>query len=102
MSQLELNADLSVSILSQVKGLKVVIPQGAMYVMVEILIDQFKGFNSDVEFVNKLVEEENVLCLPGKCFRAKGAFVRIVFSSPKEVLEDAFRRIKSFCERHQI
>jgi tyrosine aminotransferase len=53
-----------------------------------------------LEFVEKLAEEEAVLCLPGQCFRCEGAFVRIVFSSPIEILKDAYTRIRNFCERH--
>jgi tyrosine aminotransferase len=69
---------------------------------VEIEIEKFTGFANDLEFVEELVREESVLCLPGKCFKCPKPFVRIVFSSPKEVLEEAMGRIKEFCERHYI
>lgn len=60
----------------------------------------FDGFSSDLDFVEKLVQEESVLCLPGQCFRCDGPFLRIVFSSPIEKLSEAYQRMRVFCERH--
>ncbi|KAJ3280887.1 hypothetical protein HK104_000344 [Borealophlyctis nickersoniae] len=66
MRQLERNAKLSGDALTGVPGIKPVVPQGAMYLMVEIKIEEFKDIKDDVDFVEKLVQEESVLCLPGK------------------------------------
>jgi tyrosine aminotransferase len=60
----------------------------------------FDGFKDDLDFVEKLVQEESVLCLPGQCFRCPGPYLRIVFSSPIDKLGDAYERIKAFCLRH--
>jgi tyrosine aminotransferase len=99
MSQLEKNATTSVKLLSGIPGIKVVAPQGAMYLMLELDLGEFKDIKDDVDFVEKLAEAEAVLCLPGQCFRCEKPFVRIVFSSPLEILEDAYGRIRSFCEK---
>jgi hypothetical protein len=44
----------------------VVVPQGAMYVMVRVLVDQFSDIANDVDFANMLLAEEAVFVLPGK------------------------------------
>jgi tyrosine aminotransferase len=102
MGQLEKNAKECVKLLESIPGVRVVEPQGAMYVMLEILLHEFKDIKDDVDFAEQLTKEQSVLCLPGKCFRCEGAFVRIVFSPPLEVLQDAFARMREFCEKHHI
>lgn len=66
--KLESNANLSVDALTAIPGLHVVIPQGAMYVMVGVNIEEFKDIKNDVEFSEKLLKEESVMVLPGECF----------------------------------
>ncbi|KAF9283013.1 hypothetical protein BGZ74_002041, partial [Mortierella antarctica] len=63
--QLEANAKLSTDILSKVPGLKVIVPQGAMYVMISINVAEFKDIPNDIIFTEKLLGEESVMCLPG-------------------------------------
>jgi len=69
---LEENAKLSASVLEKIPGLHVILPQGAMYMMVGINVEEFKDIKNDVEFSEKLVQEESVLCLPGKVSSRKG------------------------------
>ncbi|KAJ3339042.1 hypothetical protein HDU91_001079 [Kappamyces sp. JEL0680] len=102
MRILEDNALLSIKLLSGIPGINVVAPQGAMYLMLQINIEEFKGIADDLDFVEKLAQEEAVLCLPGKCFRCPSPYVRIVFSSPIEKLDEAYQRIRSFCARHHV
>ncbi|KAI9209816.1 pyridoxal phosphate-dependent transferase [Polychytrium aggregatum] len=102
MAQLEANARVSKELLSNIPGLVPVFPQGAMYLMVEIQLDQFRDITSDLDFVEKLAGEESVLCLPGKCFRCPKPFIRIVFTPPKDQLAIAYQRIREFCKRHHI
>ncbi|KAJ3302142.1 hypothetical protein HDV03_005378 [Kappamyces sp. JEL0829] len=102
MRILEDNALLSIKLLSGIPGITVVAPQGAMYLMLQINIEEFKGIADDLDFVEKLAQEEAVLCLPGKCFRCPSPYVRIVFSSPIEKLDEAYQRIRSFCARHHV
>jgi tyrosine aminotransferase len=54
---------------------------------------------SDVDFAKHLLDEENVLVLPGKCFGAQKCF-RIVFCASIDTLSVAFDRIRKFCARH--
>ncbi|KAI8145028.1 tyrosine aminotransferase [Fennellomyces sp. T-0311] len=100
IKQLELNTKISVEAVSKIDGLKPVTPQGAMYMMVGIDIEKFKDIASDVEFSQKLVAEENVLCLPGQCFDYPN-FVRIVITPPADSLSEAYDRMAQFCARHR-
>jgi aspartate/methionine/tyrosine aminotransferase len=95
---LEDQAKFLCSQLAQCRGLEVAKPSGAMYCLVGISARNSQ-IPSDVEFAALLLQEENVFVLPGTAFGVPG-FFRVVFCSPKEILADAAKRIKSFCERH--
>jgi tyrosine aminotransferase len=99
MQQLEDNAMLSYNMLKDIPGIKPVKPQGAMYLMLEIQLAHFR-FKDELEFIENLVQEESVLCLPGQCFRCDKPFMRIVVSPPSDKLKEAFARLKSFCQRN--
>jgi tyrosine aminotransferase len=88
--------------LSQAPGLHVVsVPGGAMYAMARIEVDEMDDvIANDVDFSHRLVEEENVLVLPGSCFGMPN-IVRLVFCAPVPVLEQAADRIHHFCTRHR-
>lgn len=100
MKQLEGNARISEKLLQGIPGLTPVFPQGAMYMMIEINTDEFKDFKDDLDFVEKLASEESVLCLPGKCFKCPGTFVRFVFTPPEDKLAIAYQRVREFAARH--
>ncbi|KAF9359950.1 hypothetical protein BGX26_010995 [Mortierella sp. AD094] len=100
-TQLEANAKLSTDILSKIPGLKVIVPQGAMYVMIAINVQEFKDITNDIIFTEKLLGEESVMCLPGSVFQCPN-FIRIVFTSPPEILEEAYNRMAEFCARHHV
>ncbi len=67
--------------------------QGAMYMMVGINPLCFPEFNSDLQIVEALVQEQSVFCLPGKCFNYPN-FIRIVLTVPKYLLIEACERIR--------
>ncbi|KAI7900592.1 tyrosine aminotransferase [Cokeromyces recurvatus] len=100
IKQLEKNVDLSIRELSKIDGLNPVNPQGAMYMMVGIDIEKFKDIESDVDFSAKLLNEENVVCLPGQCFQYPN-FIRLVITPTYDRLEEAYKRINEFCARHR-
>jgi tyrosine aminotransferase len=66
IKQLEDNVALSIKEVTKINGLVPVNPQGAMYMMVGIEIEKFKDIESGVDFCAKLLDEENVVCLPGE------------------------------------
>lgn len=47
--------------------------------MVGIDIKSFPDFKNELEFVQELVKEQSVFCLPGKCFDVDN-FMRIVLT----------------------
>lgn len=100
MKILECNAKTCLKLLENNPVLSAVIPQGALYLMININVEKLKDILDDLDFVEKLVQEQSVLCLPGKCFNSNGNYVRVVFSSPTEKLIEAFERIKQFCKLH--
>ena len=87
---------------ARIHGLSILSPpHGAMYVLVHVDRDAFRDCPSDLQFAEKLLEEESVLVLPGTCFRAPG-FVRIVTTVPEHVLQAAWDRVESFCVQRYI
>nr|ACC91267.1 aminotransferase [Capsella rubella] len=55
----------------------------------------------DHDFCRKLAKEENVIVLPGIAFGQKN-WLRHSIDMETPRLEDAFERLKSFCDRHSI
>ncbi|KAI8870230.1 tyrosine aminotransferase [Ramicandelaber brevisporus] len=100
LAQLEANALLSKKHLSAVPGLAPVMPQGAMYMMVEILPADFDGIEDDIDFAGKLAVEQGVVVLPGQCFDCPN-FFRICLAPPADVLAEAYVRIAEFCDKHR-
>ncbi|CAG2120499.1 unnamed protein product, partial [Medioppia subpectinata] len=89
---LHANALLAYNALKEMPGLHPIMPSGAMYIMVRVVMEYFPEFESDLHLVEALVSEESVFCLPGKCFQYPG-YVRIVLSVPTDMLKDALNRI---------
>lgn len=100
MEVFEQNAKLAFKTLSLIDGLKPVMPQGAMYLMCGLDSSYFKDIKDDQDFVEKLMCEESVFCLPAKVFEYPD-FFRIVLSVPPEKVKIACQRIKEFCLRHR-
>jgi len=95
------NAILSFKAISKIPGLKPVMPQGAMYMMIGIEMERFPEFTSDVDFTERLVTEQSVFCLPAKCFEYPN-FFRVVLTVPQEKLDIACQRIQEFCSKHYV
>ena len=96
---IEFNAKLAYDRLRKVPGLKPVMPEGAMYMMVGMDLKSFPEFQNDLQVVEALVRDQSVFCLPGKCFNIPN-FFRIVLTVPKEMLVEACNRIEEFCSAH--
>ena len=100
MEILKQNANLCIELAKDIPELTVIEPQGAMYVMIKVNIDNLDGFVDDTDFSRRLLEEENLFCLPGQCFNMKN-FVRLVICPPEETIREAFERFAIFCGRHR-
>ncbi|KAH8275096.1 hypothetical protein KR018_011783 [Drosophila ironensis] len=93
------NASLAYKMLKLVAGLNPVMPNGAMYMMIGVSIERFPAFKDDTHFVQELVNEQSVFCLPGSCFEYPG-YIRIVLTVPRTMIEEACARMAEFCDRH--
>lgn len=101
ISLVKSNADLAFSILSEVPGLKPLMPQGAMYMMIEIDMAKFPDISDELDFSEKMVSEQSVFCLPGRCFDYPN-YIRIVLTVPNEMMQEASCRIAEFCADHYV
>ncbi|XP_018573668.1 tyrosine aminotransferase [Anoplophora glabripennis] len=99
ISTLYENAQLTYEGLKNVRGLSPFMPQGTIYMIVEIQMNKFTMFANGLEFAQKMMEEESVFCLPGECFAIPG-FMRIVLTVPRDLLQEACERIAEFCNRY--
>ena len=70
------------------RGFSPIKAKSAMYMMIQIRLDEFPEIESDEVFAKKLLKEESVVVLPGSCFHAKGMF-RITFCSLESQLKEA-------------
>lgn len=98
MQTIEHNAGVVLAALASVPALSAVAPRGAMYMMVGIDVAAL-DVASDLDFCEKLYQEESVLVLPGQCFKLRN-FFRIVLCPPPAQLEQAVARMRDFCARH--
>nr|XP_022914391.1 tyrosine aminotransferase [Onthophagus taurus] len=93
------NATLTFDQIKDIPGLIPYMPDGAMYMMVKICLEHFPQFQTGLQFVRRLMEEESVFCLPGDCFELPG-FMRLVITLPSELMLEAGDRIKAFCNKY--
>lgn len=98
---LSANANVVYNSLKSAKGLSPIKSYGAMYIMIGLDTRRFPKFKCELEFIQSLLKEESVYCLPGTAFNYPGAF-RIVLTSPKETMVEACARIKEFCNRYFV
>ena len=74
-------------------------PNGAFYVFPSCkgLLNKKTKLKTDTEFVQNLLEKQNVAVVQGSAFGLDGYF-RISYATSMENLKKAMERIKSFCE----
>jgi aspartate aminotransferase len=91
--------DFVVKSLNSIKGISCLTPNGAFYVFPSCkgLLNKKTKLKTDSEFVQKLLEKENVAVVQGSAFGLDGYF-RISYATSMENLKKAMDRIKSFCE----
>ncbi|XP_021112393.1 tyrosine aminotransferase isoform X2 [Heterocephalus glaber] len=69
------------------------------FLKVGVEMEHFPEFENDVEFTERLIAEQSVHCLPGKCFEYPN-FFRVVITVPEVMMLEACSRIQEFCEQH--
>ena len=82
--------------LSKIDGIRCNRPNGAFYVFADI-----SSFGlSSVEFCNRLLDEQKVVCIPGSAFGECGeGFIRIAYTCSDDNLYEALNRISCFCKK---
>jgi len=85
--------------LNNIKGISCLTPNGAFYVFPSCkgLLNQKTKLKTDTNFVQRLLEKENVAVVQGSAFGLDGYF-RISYATSMKNLKKAMSRIKSFCE----
>lgn len=63
---LQRHAQIAYDGIKRARGLTPYMPQGAMYMVVEIQMEKFPLFSDVLDFARKMMEEESVFCLPGE------------------------------------
>ena len=91
--------DFVVKSLNDIKGISCLKPNGAFYVFPSCkgLLNKKTKLKTDTDFVQKLLEKENVAVVQGSAFGLEGYF-RISYATSMENLRKAMDRIRSFCE----
>ncbi|XP_057792498.1 nicotianamine aminotransferase 1-like [Salvia miltiorrhiza] len=70
-------------------------PQGCMFLMIKLNLSMLEGICC------KLAKEESVILLPGTGLGLKN-WLRVTFAVEASHIDEGFRRIRAFCERHAI
>ena len=85
--------------LNSIKGISCLTPNGAFYVFPSCkrLLNKKTKLKTDTNFVQRLLEKENVAVVQGSAFGLDGYF-RISYATSMKNLKKAMLRIKSFCE----
>ena len=85
--------------LNNIKGIDCLTPNGAFYVFPSCkgLLNKKTKLKTDTNFVQRLLEKENVAVVQGSAFGLDGYF-RISYATSMKNLKKAMLRIKSFCE----
>ncbi|XP_035919186.1 tyrosine aminotransferase [Anopheles stephensi] len=99
VATLHRHAEMAYKAIKQIRGLNPIMPGGAMYMMVGIDVEHFPEFETDLSFVEALVHEQSVFCLPGQCFEYPNYF-RLVLTVPETMIVEAVKRLEEFCEQH--
>ena len=85
--------------LSGIRGITPLRANAAMYMMVRIEISEFRDIKDDVEFCQKLLQEQCCLVFPSQCFFAKN-FFRVVICTSKANIDEFTSRVTEFCANH--
>lgn len=87
--------DILLEELTKIEGIGCNNPTGAFYAFADV--SSF-GLTS-MEFCNRLLEEQKVVCIPGSAFGECGeGFIRICYTCGEDDLRQAIARIARFCE----
>ncbi|NDH08075.1 MAG: pyridoxal phosphate-dependent aminotransferase [Gammaproteobacteria bacterium] len=82
--------------LQQMAGIEVVPADGTFYLFPDVSkIIEKKGYQDDLEFAEKLLQEQGLAIVPGSAFGTPGC-IRLSFATSQEILEKALDRLEKF------
>lgn len=90
--------DLAISLLSNIKELELLFPEGAFYMFIDISKLKNKINHKDsfsIEFSSRLLDEHRVAVVPGIAF-GMDDFIRISYACSKEDITEGINRMKTF------
>ncbi len=102
MSRLRAQRDITVDMLNAIPGISCNHPKGAFYVMGKVDL-AMSPFNSDEEFVLKLLQEKQVLFVHGSGFGTDPlqGFFRVVFLPDVSTLKKVYSDLGDFVKQYQ-
>ncbi|NCD12336.1 MAG: pyridoxal phosphate-dependent aminotransferase [Epsilonproteobacteria bacterium] len=92
----ERRRNMAYELLSNIKGLSVVKPEGAFYLYVNTKAIE----NDSMKFCSKLLEETGVAVVPGLGFGTEGYF-RLSFATDDATIKEGISRIKAFVDTYK-
>ncbi|GAB6167735.1 pyridoxal phosphate-dependent aminotransferase [Clostridium carnis] len=89
--------------ISTIKGLSLIKPNGAFYVMVNISRyygKELNGYkiNNSLEFASKILEEEKVAVIPGVAFGLDN-YIRLSYATSIDIIKEGLNRIEAFLNK---
>jgi len=86
--------DLAVTLLSKIKNVSAIKPQGAFYLFIDVrnAIKASKTLNTSLKFSEHLLREYQVACVPGEAFEAPG-YLRFSYACSVEDLTEGLSRL---------
>ena len=90
--------DYVVQRLNDIPGIDVIPADGTFYIFpsVQRIIEQ-RGFTNDIEFADRLLQDQGVALVPGSAFGNEGC-IRLSFATSMDILRDALDRLERFAK----
>jgi aspartate aminotransferase len=90
--------DYIVDRLTGMPGIDVIPADGTFYIFpsVQAIIEK-RGYANDMEFADKLLQDEGIALVPGSAFGNEGC-IRLSFATSMETIQDAMNRLQRFCQ----
>ena len=83
------------------KGYKPIRADGTIYITITFDPSAFKDIKNDLEYVEKILEEENIAMLPLSIFGGRLHGFRLLTCGKSELYTELYNRIEAFNSRHQ-
>ncbi len=78
--------------LNKIHGITCLLAEGAFYLFPNITSFGLK----DLDFCNRLLDEEKVAAVPGSAFGAEG-YLRLSYATSDEIIQKGVTRLAKFC-----